>query len=252
MSEKKRDLIWENGQYPEDNLSTRTVFAFIGRSFARIFIHLPVTPNQITAFWGLLMIVSCLLMGTGQYWHCVIGAVLWVLCYGMDFTDGIIARIKGPKTKSGKFLDIMIHLTTYPLLMFCIGYGVYTTGGHTWLDVDWFKDEWFLFAGVVAGISMVLIESATDQYQQANGDDESIFQERIGATGIEGKLFKNQSLFKKVMEFNPLLFTNMMLIMVVMAALDQMGLFIVFYAVGYACAIFARFLIFYRDLNHPQ
>ena len=236
----------------EDSYFTNVqVFSRLGGLFARLFIALPITPNQITWLWGGLMIVSALLYSTGDYCYSIIGGLAWVIAYSMDYSDGTVARYKGLKSPRGGFLDKVIHHTTYPLLMFCIGYGAYKNGGGSVMEFfTWFQDIWFIFLGVLAGISIVVFLASTQFYEEFKPETE--FDGDRGSLQVEGKLVKNKRLFKKLMNINPLVFTNMMLMLPVFAILGQMGLFIVFYGIGYAAVAIVRVLIYYRDLDPPR
>ena len=237
----------ELSQFPYEYASAQ-VFIRLGRLFSWFFIKTRITPNQITWFWGGLMLLSAFLYATGQYWLGILGGILWIVAYSLDYTDGIVARYKDQKSARGMYLDMINHLTTYPILMFCIGYGVYIDGGSSWFHPDWFEDIYYVFFGVVAGVSIVLFMSAMNLYEEAKAGSESKYAGGQGSSAVEGPLFKNPDLFKKIMQFNPLIFTTMMLMLLVFSVIDQMGIFIILYGLGYALTITFRVVMLYKDL----
>ena len=234
-------------QYPDEPYTAEHIFAHIGSVFARIFLHLPFTPNQILWFWGGLMVLSSLLYSTGQYALCILGGVIWVCAYGMDYTDGIVARYRGQCSAKGAYLDLVVHRVTYPILMFCIGWGVYVSGGMSWLDVPWFDDTFYIYLGLAAGVSMDVFMDLAPLYEKFKVGEKT-FEDRKGSVAVEGRLVRNVDLFKRLMNFNPLVFSNMMLLLPVFAILDLMGLFIIIYGIGYTVATAVRVMIIYRDL----
>ncbi len=225
----------------------RYFFTNIGKIFARLLLPTPITPNQLTWFWGGLMVVSALLYATGDYILGIIGGAVWIVAYGLDYSDGIIARYKDLKSARGKFLDMVIHRLTYPLLMFCIGYGVYRSPDLFSSYFDCIPATLYIILGVAAGISMNLFMDAAPLYEKYKVGDKT-FEDNRGSSGVEGKVFKNQKIFEFLMNFNPLVFTNMMLMLLVFAIFDAMSLFIVIYGLGYSLATSARILLLYRDL----
>lgn len=237
----------ESSSYPDEPYVAEHFFAYLGRLFAHLFVRTPLTPNQITWFWGGLMVLSGLLYSTGSYVPCILGGIIWVCAYGMDYTDGIIARYKDMKSAKGAYLDLVVHRVTYPILMFCIGWGVYVSGGVPWIDFFWFDDTFYIYLGLAAGVSMDVFMDLVPMYEKFKVGEKT-FEDRKGSTAVEGRLVKNQDIFKKLMNFNPLVFTNMMLMLPVFAILDLMGLFIIIYGVGYTLVTAARVVIMYRDL----
>lgn len=233
--------------HSHEYFSGRYVFSNIGTFFARFLVRLPITPNQLTWFWGGLMVLSSLLFSTGKYELGIIAAVIWIAAYALDYSDGIIARYKGLRSPRGAFLDMIVHRLTYPMLMFCIGYGVCVSATGYYLPFDFLNGTVYICLGLAAGVSMLLFMDATPLYEKYKEGDGN-FEDRKGSMGVEGKSFKNQNLFKKLMNFNPLVFTNMMLMLLVFAALDAMSVFIILYGLGYSLATTGRILLLYKDL----
>ena len=223
-------------------------FATLGRLFARALIRTPITPNQITWFWGGLMVLSSLFYSTGDHILCIIGGVLWIIAYALDYTDGVVAKYKDQRSPRGAYLDMIIHRVTYPLLMFCIGYGAYHTGGSDLIVFEWFKDTYYIIFGVLAGVSISVFMDIMPLYEKYK-KGERTYEDGKGSKSVEGALFKNKELFNTLMSFNPLVFTNMMILLLVFAIFDQMGLFIIFFGAGYAFFTIVRIMLMYLDLD---
>jgi phosphatidylglycerophosphate synthase len=61
-----------------------------------------ITPNGVTVFRGLLLIPTVTLLMLESYWTAL---VLLVAAIALDFVDGALAEVRGPKTELGAFLD---------------------------------------------------------------------------------------------------------------------------------------------------
>ena len=85
----------------DEYASGKYVFGTLGKLFARILIRFPITPNQLTWFWGGLMVISSLLYSTGKWEFSILGGIIWIIAYSLDYSDGIIARYKN-KIKENK------------------------------------------------------------------------------------------------------------------------------------------------------
>ena len=228
--------------------SGKYVFAPLGRLFARMLMGTPITPNQITWFWGGLMVLSSILYATGEHIPCIIGGALWIIAYALDYTDGVIAKYKDQRSSRGAYLDMIVHRVTYPLLMFCIGYGVYRTGGSDLITFDWFKDIYYVFFGVSAGISISVFMDIMPLYERYK-KGERTYEDGKGSKSVEGALFRNKDMFNRLMSLNPFVFTNMMLLLLVFAMFDQMGPFIILFGTGYAFFTIVRIMLMYIDLD---
>ena len=141
--------------------SSKYIYTPLSRAFTRILLKTPATPNQITIFWGLLMILCSIAFAFGDVILGVLGGIGWVISYALDYTDGDIARYKDMKSKRGPFQDLVNHRATYPLLMFCIGYGAYSVGRTEFFGLS-FEPIWYIILGFLAGIAMVMIMEIAD------------------------------------------------------------------------------------------
>jgi len=234
----------------------RLVYIELGFLFTRLLVKTKITPNQITWFWGWMLVVSSLLFLTGNLWLYILGAVGWMVFISMDYTDGHVARYKKMFSKRGMFFDTMCHRITWPLLFLCIGIGLYFETG----------EVLSLVFGAVAGMLMPLITYTPDVFDLINksaapldGDNEN----------VEGALFKNKSRFRLIRDINPLTFVNVYPIILLAVILDLalpelfptvfpfeilwmssfLSMLVFFYAVGFLLAFFVIVGMLYRRLD---
>ena len=226
-----------------DNASARYVFTPLSRVLSLIIVRLPITPNQLTIFWGLLMIISSVLLMFGDRMLSTIGGIGWVIAYALDYSDGDIARYKDMKSNRGDYQDHVNHRATYPLLMFCAGFGVWFSGGAGLLDIP-VDPVAYLILGFTAGLGMVIIVDLGPIYNKCC--PEAALEDNKGMAAVEGKHFRNQRLFRTIMNLCPLTFTNMKILLPIFAVLNLMSVFVIFYGIFYPLAAFARYVMLYR------
>lgn len=81
--------------------------------------HLGLTPNHVTAIGFGLAVVSAGLVAMGAY---VLAAILWWISRLADGTDGIYARETNQTSDFGGFLDIVLDMAAYSLMV--IGFAI--------------------------------------------------------------------------------------------------------------------------------
>ena len=226
-----------------ENASSKYIFTPISRVLSLILVRTPFTPNQITSFWGILMIVSSALLFFGDRTLSVIGGLGWIIAYALDYSDGDIARYKDMRSVRGRFQDRVNHRTTYPILMFGAGFGAWVSGRTELLGIA-IDPVAYLILGFTAGLGMILIIDLGANYNNCC-PDKALDRDK-GTAAVEGKHFRNQRLFRTIMNLNPLVFTNMMVLIPVFAALDLMDVFVLFYGTMYPLAAFGRYALLYR------
>ena len=225
----------------DDYFIGHLVFENVGYIILRIVAKTRITPNQITWMWGILMTVSSLLLVFNDWRLNILAGVGWIVAYSMDYMDGAWARLCGVYSKRGAFLDLINHSVNYPLLYICMGIGVWRTGGCPYFD--YIDDYWYIFMGIVGGISCVLVMLMPTLFRRVNPE------ETVGCSNeIEGGIVKNHSLWLKLMNFNPLAYVNMMFLILVFAIADQMWLYVILFSAGYFLAALGRFTILYRKM----
>jgi len=241
---------------PEEKMRTAPVverlFIEIGFLFTRLFVRTKITPNQITWFWGIALILIPFLFLFNDPWLNVAAALGWIIFISMDNTDGQVARYKEIYSKRGQFLDLVIHCITYPLLFFCMGLGQYLSGGGM-LEIA---------SALIAGGFMTLTAMLRPLYN-------SVSDEAVNTTGgqeLEGRMFGSERAYKMVRDINPLTFVNVYVILLAVTVLNLafgdmvltigqfsltglLPLFLLGYAAGFLLAFLIRLSLFYVKLK---
>lgn len=91
-------------------LYSRLINRPLGRFFAALAFRLGLTPNQVTAISGLVTFIGIVLVAVlrpGPLLGVAV-AVLLVLGYALDSSDGQLARLRGGGSLTGEWLDHMI------------------------------------------------------------------------------------------------------------------------------------------------
>ena len=235
---------FEDSESEEAYFIGKYVFIPLSNFFSKILIHTPITPNQLTIFWGLMMIASSIAFAFNNYVINIIAGVLWVVSYSLDCTDGTIARYKNIRSHRGKYYDLINHRATYPLLMFCIGFGMWQFGRTEFFGFT-FDPALYLIMGFLAGAGMWMIMDLGECHNKAYPNE--LVENDSGSQYIEGKGV-NERTFFIIMSLNPLAFTNMMFLLPIFAALKALDIFILFYGLMYPVVSFARYIILARDI----
>lgn len=129
-----------------DSPITRILSRPASRVLTRMFLNIPISPNQITLISFFFGLVSAFLFFQGHYESCVIASALLVLSTWIDGADGEIARLKFMESDIGKKLDIYCDNIIHFLVFTAIGCGVYFKTGETL----------FLYLGGLAGLGGLL------------------------------------------------------------------------------------------------
>lgn len=232
------------------------LFMEIGFLFTRLLVKTRIRPNQVTWFWGILLILSSLLFLFHDPWLNVLGTAGWIIGYALDDTDGQIARYKQIYSKRGSFLDLVNHCVTYPLLFACIGFGQYFATG----------EVHNIAAGCVAGLSMLLAAFLVTLRNIASPAD------TVGNSGglqVEERAFKNKNRYRLMRNLNPMTFCNVFILLLAVTLLDILlpelfpavfpfeflwttcliQMFLLLYAVGFPIGSVVRAGILYKGLK---
>lgn len=246
MDKADKQRLWDSLDHsPSINFCDRYVYNPIAYALLLVLVRTRVTPNQITYFWGALMLVCSIGFLFNDCLLNILCGIGWVVAYALDCADGPLARYTGIKSARGDYQDGINHRSTFPLMMFFIGYGAFV-GGRAELfgfDID---PMYYLFLGFLAGISMVVIIDAGSVHDRVNPIEG--FTANGGSLGIEGEKMKNRSLLKAAMMLNPLAFTNMMVLIPVFAAIDCLDIFIIIYGIAYPVGAFVRYISLLRKI----
>lgn len=93
---------------PPVYVPARWVSIYLSRIFART----PLTPNEITLMWGLLLVASGALFAVGTRRSNLIAIGLIFAAYILDCVDGEVARIRGISSNIGSSLEQIVHWST--------------------------------------------------------------------------------------------------------------------------------------------
>lgn len=105
----------------EDGPVTRWIYRPVSRVITRGLVHLPITPNQISIFVGILGMIGCWLTARGDYTGLWLGAALVLLGGFIDGCDGEVARLKLQFSSIGAWLDTLIDEATTTVYLVAIG-----------------------------------------------------------------------------------------------------------------------------------
>jgi archaetidylinositol phosphate synthase len=203
-----------------DSPITRIFSRPASRLLTRMFLNIPVSPNQITLISFILGLASAYFFFQGSYWTSVTAAALLVLSTWVDGADGEIARLKFMETEIGKKLDIYGDNIIHFLVFTAIGIGVFGRTG----------ESIYLYLGGLAGVgglmaffllSPILLKKRSSANQLFHVNDPDLAEK-----------FANR-------DFIHFLF--------LVSLIDQIEIFILVAAVG--ANIFVGFLVYSRFLK---
>lgn len=190
-----------------DSLMDRLATRFASRQLTRMFLKTPLTPNQVTGLSFILGLASACWFYQGNYIAGIVGALALQLSAWVDCVDGEIARLKFMESPLGAQLDIIGDNLVHFAVFFSIGMGAYVATGKAW----------FILFGALAvvgsmGAFFLIFQDITKSKQRA------------GHSPLKDN--HDSSMAEKIANRD---FTYFLLFM---AAIDQMGLFIIITAVG--------------------
>ena len=123
----------------------------LSRHLTRALAKLPVTANQITAAGLASGLASAWLMTWQTKTASILGAVMLVLCYVLDNSDGEIARLKQQSSEFGHKFDTFVDWLVHAAFFAALGWGVSRQSG---LEIWWWLG---LAAAAGATINYLLV-----------------------------------------------------------------------------------------------
>ena len=96
---------------------------------AWLFLHTPLTANQVTLIWIIGQLISALFVAKGTWLSMFLGVTAFQLFFILDCSDGIIARYKKQFSLNGIYFDYLGHYIANPLLLICFGIGTFRITG---------------------------------------------------------------------------------------------------------------------------
>jgi phosphatidylglycerophosphate synthase len=206
---------------PEEKINIRIdILRNLSIPFLKMFLVIPITPNQITVFNILLTFIRFFLFASGNAFNILFGALLILFSEILDVIDGQIARYKNLCSLKGIFLDKVYHDFNYLSIYSGIGFGIYRNT----LNIH------YLFLGIIASIFIILTRnlfSYRKLVQFENGRKNS----KISKENIFSK--KGIILYFKKMVYLPRLYYTPLLIIISFFNLffGLMHYYLIFYAI---------------------
>ena len=112
--------LYTQHEHPPSTIFHKYVSKKIAKYITYIFLHLGVSPNLLTIFSFLLILISVLALNLIQdtYQAFITFLMLTQLSYAIDCSDGVVARINKKASKFGGFLDLSLDRLAAITLMF--------------------------------------------------------------------------------------------------------------------------------------
>lgn len=126
------------------NYVARPISLLITKPFVKLY------PEVICFIMVLIGLASLPFFLKGTYLSIIIGAVILQIHYIFDHIDGNVARLRNKKTLSGKYLDFIPNISVNPLVLICLGIGLFRNSGNFNL----------LYLGISAGFFFLAAEPA--------------------------------------------------------------------------------------------
>lgn len=103
---------------PPRDIWTGLVVDPFARPIARTLARLPwVTPNRVTAFAGMVAVLSAAAFAMGLY---RVGGVLFLIRFLFDVVDGMVARLQQSSSVTGASLDLTVDVLGITLVLGCL------------------------------------------------------------------------------------------------------------------------------------
>jgi len=124
MKRNKREYDWSNLHDPEHH-KVEIIFYLIKNLISNpisklIIKYSDISPNQMTVISLFFLVAATPFLASRIYGMQIVGIILVFVYYILDLVDGDIARVKGPITKVGKWMDNLIGYISLPLIVFSI------------------------------------------------------------------------------------------------------------------------------------
>ena len=97
-----------------------------------VFLHTPITANQVTFISLVIGITGCCAFAFGNKASMLIGALLLQLWYLLDHVDGQVARYRKQTSLTGLYFDYITHYVIHAGIFLGIGFGAFQKTGE-WL-----------------------------------------------------------------------------------------------------------------------
>ena len=102
---------------------------FVAVYAGKMFLYLPLTPNQVTFLWIFVKMIGILLLVPGDYVLSIVGVLIFHVGAIIDGADGIVARARQHFSLNGIYVDYVRHYLTNSLVLVALAYGVFVKTG---------------------------------------------------------------------------------------------------------------------------
>jgi len=172
------------------------LFRPLGYLFAKIFIPFPITPNQVSYLAMAAGIGAGIFLSKGTPGSVMAGGILYGLSNILDCSDGMLARIKGNGSPTGRIVDGVVDYITGISVYIGLGIGLSRAVRLGLLHVP--LNAWILVA--IAAASTVFHAILSDKYRNAylnrhstgtaggQSESEKFTSELSRLDGVKGKL----------------------------------------------------------------
>jgi phosphatidylglycerophosphate synthase len=152
---KFKDFIAIAHENVDKSRLTMRVYRFISKYISYVFVHLRITPNQVTVAHSILEFFGLLILSTGNYDRYYIAFILLVLGGILDNVDGEIARYTKIFSIPGYYLDFIFHRIIHPFFFLLLSIGIYKNTSSLLI----------IYLGMISGVAYTISEISTNVYK---------------------------------------------------------------------------------------
>jgi phosphatidylglycerophosphate synthase len=102
---------------------------FVRKNITPLFLHTPLSGNQVTLLSAFFALIGAIFMTLGNYWYSLLGILLFTLFIVLDYVDGQVARYRKEQSPAGEYLDSRFHHIVEPIFFICAGIGAFNISG---------------------------------------------------------------------------------------------------------------------------
>jgi len=196
----------------------------MGYYLSLVVIRLPVSANQVTFISMLVGLTGGGLFMKGELIWNIYGALLLVLSYGLDYCDGVVARLKDQCSPYGAAFDDFADCIVDTAIFAGLGYG-------TWVASN---EIWWLWLGLIAAAGAIIdygvdLVRANPFIQARKAAENEVPNEPLQEPEAEGLTTLGQKLFYI---FHTLSRAEFCFIILILSAFDVAWILLPFGAIG--------------------
>ena len=137
--------LWASLKSSSDGIVDKYFNRPVGRPLSRVFVHTPLTPNQISAGSILIGLAGAWFLAQGGRFDTILGAVLFQASAIVDCMDGDVARVTFQESELGKWLDIGGDQVVHAAIFVGVGAGLGRAGSSAPI-------AWLTASAVIGGL----------------------------------------------------------------------------------------------------